>query len=199
MKSILILIGLTAIIGCGNGPNDEILETPLGQLIALENGHETLWAGRQTCEYYTIRLRPETSDYAYLNAAIVEASQAWNTAMAYEFVQVRKGEEENPFNDAPESAVLIVPGHAPQYGPQPNGGILLELALSLKDYGPCACQVEVWDEAWTPKIIAHALGHCFGLSHSDLEESLMFKRAKDGNFTQEMVDLLKGNMKEPSQ
>ncbi len=195
---LLILLALFGLVNCG-GSADTSEEDPssnvqFGELLDLGVGHETLWEGRQTCDYYTIRLRPETSNYAYLNDAVVEAADAWDKAMGYDFVHVRTGEEPNPFIDDPTSAVLVTTGQAPQFGPQDSGAILLELATIQKDYGPCACQVEVWDEAWDKKIIAHAMGHCFGLSHSDLEDSLMFRRAKGGEFTEEMVQLLFDNM-----
>lgn len=184
-----ILLGLLA--ACGSAPMDE--PTKWFEVVDLERGHEKLWAGRQTCEQYALRLRPDTSNYAYLNEDIVAAGEAWQAVMGESFLEIREGIEENPFIDAPESAILVTQNK--DYGVLPSGITLLETAIALADYGPCACQVEIAPDAWSAPIIAHALGHCFGLSHSDLPASLMFPRAKGGSFTQEMIDLLYQNMR----
>lgn len=63
----------------------------------------------------------------------------------------------------------------------------INLAQSQPFKGP-SCKVVLEPssaEQW--KLIAHELLHCMGFGHSDLRESLLYYRASQGDFTNEMV------------
>lgn len=142
---------------------------------------------KYACREYTVFWQDLNYNVFGGQAAIERAMALWNESLGdTRFIGLDSpSKEDNPFRDenAARSAILVYITD----DQKPQG-----LAQYLSLYGPCACAISMLPEAANVSLLlAHELGHCLGLNHTNEPGSIMEAYVdSDAFISQENIDLV---------
>lgn len=191
-KLIILMLPLI-LIACGNGNPEENQGGPT----IIEQGR-LYDEERYACREYTVFWQDLNYSALGGEAAIQQAIQIWNEALGDARFKPLDSPDKasNPFRDENKARSAIFVWIESDQKPQ---GYFRTWA----QYGPCACGISMRPEsANSPLLLAHELGHCLRLMHTDEDGSIMERFVDiDAYVTQENIDLVleHTNLNDPPQ